>query len=51
VWSAWADEVRGGPVPAGHFLPEEAPEQTGRELVEFLAEPLGAPRGGAPVSG
>jgi len=51
VWSTWADEVRGGPVPAGHFLPEEAPEQTARELVEFLAEPLGAPRGGARVSG
>ncbi|GAA4777453.1 alpha/beta hydrolase [Actinomycetospora chlora] len=25
VWRGWADDVRGGPVDAGHFLPEEAP--------------------------
>jgi haloacetate dehalogenase len=37
VWEAWAEEVRGGPVPAGHFLPEEAPDQTTRHLLEFLA--------------
>jgi haloacetate dehalogenase len=38
VWRTWADEVRGGPVSAGHFLPEEAPDQTARHLLEFLAE-------------
>jgi haloacetate dehalogenase len=37
VWGAWCDEVRGGPVRAGHFLPEEAPDQTTRQLLEFLA--------------
>jgi haloacetate dehalogenase len=37
VWGAWADEVHGGPVTAGHFLPEEAPDQTTRHLLDFLA--------------
>ncbi|GAB3934250.1 hypothetical protein GCM10027614_06920 [Micromonospora vulcania] len=25
-----------GPVPVGHFIPEEAPEETTRQLFEFL---------------
>jgi haloacetate dehalogenase len=29
--------VRGGPVAAGHFIPEEAPDLTARYLTEFLA--------------
>ncbi|HEY2203310.1 MAG TPA: alpha/beta hydrolase [Pseudonocardia sp.] len=37
VWRAWCDDVRGGPVPAGHFIPEEAPEETARRLLDFLA--------------
>jgi len=37
VWKAWADDVRGGPVDAGHFLPEEAPEDTLRHLLALLA--------------
>jgi haloacetate dehalogenase len=41
VWRAWADDVRGEPVAAGHFFPEEAPEETARQLLAFLA---GAPR-------
>ena len=36
VWRAWADDVRGGPVAAGHFFPEEAPEETARHLLAFL---------------
>jgi len=36
VWRAWAEDVRGGPVAAGHFFPEEAPEETARHLLEFL---------------
>jgi haloacetate dehalogenase len=36
VWSEWADDVRGGPIAAGHFLPEEAPEETTRKLREFF---------------
>ena len=27
VWRQWADDVRGGPVPSGHFLAEEASEE------------------------
>ena len=37
VWGAWCDEVHGGPVAAGHFLPEEAPDETARHLLEFLS--------------
>jgi haloacetate dehalogenase len=36
VWKAWADEVEGGPISAGHFIPEEAPDETTRRLLEFL---------------
>jgi haloacetate dehalogenase len=35
-WREWADDVRGGPVQSGHFLPEEAPEDTLRALEAFL---------------
>jgi haloacetate dehalogenase len=37
VWRTWAKDVRGAPIEAGHFLPEEAPEQTTRHLTGFLA--------------
>ncbi len=25
-WREWADDVRGGAVPSGHYIPEEAPD-------------------------
>ncbi|WP_433553736.1 alpha/beta fold hydrolase [Micromonospora zamorensis] len=36
IWREWADDVRGEPVPVGHFIPEEAPEETTRQLLDFL---------------
>jgi haloacetate dehalogenase len=41
VWRTWADDVHGSPVPAGHFMPEEAPGETARRLIEFLAPARG----------
>ncbi|MDL5157448.1 alpha/beta fold hydrolase [Actinomycetospora termitidis] len=36
VWRQWADDVTGHAVDAGHFLPEEAPEEVSRALDAFL---------------
>ena len=36
VWRARAEDVSGRALPCGHFLPEEAPEETLAELVAFL---------------
>jgi haloacetate dehalogenase len=37
VWREYADDVRGTGVPGGHFVPEEAPEETISRLLPFLA--------------
>lgn len=37
LWRAWADDVRGAPLDAGHFFPEEIPERTADELRGFFA--------------
>ena len=36
VWKRWAVNVSGKAIPCGHFLPEEAPEETAAELKPFL---------------
>ncbi len=36
TWRQVADDVRGQPVPGGHFLPEEAPEETLAALLAFF---------------
>ena len=36
VWREYASDVRGRALPAGHFLAEERPEETARELISFL---------------
>jgi haloacetate dehalogenase len=36
VWKTWASDVDGGPISAGHFIPEEAPDETARRLIDFL---------------
>ena len=37
VWRRWATSVEGRAIDAGHFLPEEAPEETAAALLAFLA--------------
>jgi haloacetate dehalogenase len=36
VWAGWAGNVQGGPLPSGHFIPEEAPEELLASLRAFL---------------
>jgi haloacetate dehalogenase len=36
VWQTWADAVQGQPLEAGHFFPEEAPDQTTDALRRFF---------------
>jgi haloacetate dehalogenase len=36
VWRRWADNVEGGPLPSGHFIPEEAPQELAAALGGFL---------------
>jgi haloacetate dehalogenase len=37
IWHEWADDVRGRAIDCGHYLPEEAPEETHAELRAFFA--------------
>jgi haloacetate dehalogenase len=37
VWRRWADDVDGGPLPSGHFIPEEAVPELTASLTRFLA--------------
>jgi haloacetate dehalogenase len=37
LWRAWADDVQGHALPAGHFFPEEAPTVTADALARFWA--------------
>jgi haloacetate dehalogenase len=39
IWRKRADQVQGYGIPAGHFLPEEAPEETYQALQTFLSRP------------
>jgi haloacetate dehalogenase len=36
LWRSWADDVRGQAIRGGHFLPEEAPEETAAALRDFF---------------
>jgi haloacetate dehalogenase len=44
VWRRWAETVGGGPLPCGHFIPEEAPDELLASLERFLdnREPFSA---------
>ncbi len=37
LWQVWGDDVQGHSIKAGHFFPEEAPEQTADALSRFFA--------------
>ena len=37
IWRDWADDVRGRALDCGHFLAEEAPDETYAELRAFFA--------------
>lgn len=36
VWRRWADDVQGVPFNCGHFIMEEAPEETAQTLMRFF---------------
>ena len=38
IWKEWATDVAGRAIDCGHFLPEEAPEETYEELVAFFTK-------------
>ncbi len=42
VWRGWADQVEGRAIDSGHYIPEEAPEETLSEIRAFFGE--GDPR-------
>jgi pimeloyl-ACP methyl ester carboxylesterase len=39
VWRDWTDDVRGRALDCGHYLPEEAPDETYAELYRFFDGP------------
>ena len=38
VWRGWADDVSGGGIDCGHYLPEEAPAETHAALRDFFKD-------------
>lgn len=36
IWKQWADNVSGAALPGGHFLMEESPDATSRQLLRFF---------------
>jgi haloacetate dehalogenase len=40
LWRAWAEDVQGHAVDAGHFFPEEAPGATAEALTRFFSVPV-----------
>lgn len=37
IWRPYAPAIQGQALPAGHFIPEEAPDETARALLDFFA--------------
>lgn len=38
IWDGWCEDARYAPMPSGHFIPEEAPEEALAVLLPFLTE-------------
>lgn len=38
IWNRWCDDVRFAPMPSGHFIPEEAPEDAYCAIEAFLQD-------------
>lgn len=36
IWKGWGEEVVGGPIDCGHYVPEEAPQETCAWFVRFF---------------
>jgi haloacetate dehalogenase len=36
IWKDWCEQVQGRAVASGHFLPEEAPDDTARLMIDFF---------------
>lgn len=36
IWRGWADDVQGGAIDCGHYLPEEQPDETAAALLAFF---------------
>jgi haloacetate dehalogenase len=47
TWRKLADDVQGRPLPCGHFLAEECPEETAAALLDFFSP--GGERAGATI--
>lgn len=43
VWAAWCEDARFAPMPSGHFIPEEAPDEALAALADFLQRECIAP--------
>jgi len=41
VWQAWAEDVQGRSLDAGHFFPEEQPDETADALLRFIGSVSG----------
>lgn len=39
VWQPWALDLRGLPIPSGHHMAEDAPEDLAAALADFLGRP------------
>ncbi len=39
IWEEWGEQVVGGPIDCGHYVPEEAPEGTASWFLRFFGEP------------